>query len=182
MHHELIENPILLEIELFNLDECKKLIKYAEKIGFHHPEMGHTYLRSQMVDSELAKMIWKKVETLLPKVITVNNIEFKLECINDKFRFSKYDEGGSLPIHLDGYVIDRNHFRSMFTLNIFLNDKESGLEEGGNTTFYTNDMEFKTTIEPKAGKCVLFYAKQYHSGDIVTKGYKYLLRTDVMVS
>ena len=181
MHHELIENPLLLEIELFTLEECKKLIKCAEKIGFHHPEMGYTFIRSEIVDSELAKKIWKKVEHLLPKVITVNNIKFNLECINEHFRLLKYDEGGSLPIHLDGYVIDQNHFRSMFSLYIFLNDEESGLE-GGGITFYTNDMEFKTNIEPKSGKCVLFYAKHYHSGDIITKGYKYLLRTDVMVS
>ena len=70
----------------------------------------------------------------------------------------------------------------MFTLNIFLNDSSSGLLEGGSTSFYTNKRKRTQIIAPKAGMGALFYAKQYHSGDKIIEGYKYLLRTDVMVS
>ncbi len=40
----------------------------------------------------------------------------------------------------------------MFTINIFLNDKNSGLTKGGDTTFYKNNMEYNKTIHQNSCK------------------------------
>ncbi len=182
MSKELIENPLLLEVELFTQEECNELIKKANNIGWHRPITGGDYLRATMIDKELADKIWTKVKHLCPESLVINENTFTPVYVNDHFRFSRYQEGGEFRTHLDGINVDSNNNRSMFTINIFLNDKNSGLIKGGGTTFYKNNMEHNKTINPKAGLGALFYAKQYHSGDVVEEGYKYLLRTDVMVS
>jgi len=38
------------------------------------------------------------------------------------------------------------------------------------------------TVKPKTGRASLFDSQQNHCGNKVTSGYKFLLRTDVMVS
>ena len=182
MSNELIENPLLLEVDFFTQEECDELIKKANDIGWYHPNTGGDYLRATIIDTKLAEKIWLKVKELCPESLTINGNTFTPVYVNDHFRFSRYREGGEFQIHLDGNNYDSNNNRSMFTINIFLNDENSGLLKGGSTTFYTNNMEHNKTIYPKAGSGALFYAKQYHSGDVVEEGYKYLLRTDVMVS
>ncbi len=182
MSKELLKNPLLLEVDFFTQEECDELIKKANNIGWHRPTTGGEYFRAIMIDKDLADKIWTKVKHLVPESLTVNKNTFTPVYVNDHFRFSRYEKGGEFRTHVDGCNYDSNNNQSMFTINIFLNDKNSGLLKGGSTTFYTNNMEHNKTIYPKAGKGALFYAKQYHSGDVVEEGYKYLLRTDVMVS
>ena len=68
--------------------------------------------------------------------------------------------------------------RSCLTLNIFLNDDF----EGGETDFLFDDKQtLRFSAKPKAGRAMLFYSQQYHRGNKVTKGEKYLLRTDIMI-
>lgn len=182
MSNELIENPLLLEVDFFTHAECEELIQRANNIGWHRANTGGEYFRAIMIDKQLAEQIWLKVKHLLPETITICDNTFTPVYVNDHFRFSRYEKGGEFTTHLDGYNFDSNNNHSMFTINIFLNDKNSGLIKGGGTTFYKNNMEYNKTIHAKAGTGALFYAKQYHSGDVVEEGYKYLLRTDVMVS
>ena len=64
------------------------------------------------------------------------------------------------------------------TLNIFLNDNF----EGGETEFLYNNKTLRYSAKPKLGRGALFDAQQYHRGNVVMNGNKYLMRTDVMVS
>jgi hypothetical protein len=66
------------------------------------------------------------------------------------------------------------------TLNIFLND----VEEGGGTIFYYdgNCQELMKNVRSKAGRGALFFNHIYNEGELVKKGCKYLIRTDVMAS
>jgi predicted 2-oxoglutarate/Fe(II)-dependent dioxygenase YbiX len=99
--------------------------------------------------------------------------------LNDHFRFSKYHPGQQFGIHRDGINQDATGARSALTLNIFLNDDF----EGGSTDFFhtRNEDDLRFSVKPKPGRGALFFAQQYHCGRQVTKGFKYLLRTDVMV-
>jgi hypothetical protein len=66
--------------------------------------------------------------------------------------------------------------RSCTTLLIYLNDDF----EGGTTTFMSgHDGVAVHSIVPGPGKAVLLRQDTWHSGDLVTSGVKYLLRTDV---
>ncbi|KIM25824.1 hypothetical protein M408DRAFT_204715 [Serendipita vermifera MAFF 305830] len=52
---------------------------------------------------------------------------------------------------------------------------------GGATPFHSMDMKRKLDVDPKAGRVLLFQHKGLlHSGDYVTNGVKYTMRTDLM--
>lgn len=168
---------MLVVDNIFTPDECKALIATANTLPWHHPKTGGNYVRALLIDRALAERLWVKIKPVCPPVNHVNGVQYDCININDHFRFSRYEAGGAFPIHLDGNNVDEFQNRSMFTLNIFLNDDM----EGGGTTFYNNDLTHRLTVAPKCGTGALFYAKQYHRGDVVAQGVKYLLRTDVMV-
>lgn len=185
---------------LFTRKDCKRLINKAHSIqndgtnkAWHRPGTGGKYLRVLMVDPEEADQLWHKVLPYLPKTITVDGITYKPLYLNSYIRFSRYREGGYFPVHCDGKNFDNSEkygisTESAFTLNIFLNDAESEkdpLLKGGETDFFTlsedrREMSLRYSVAPKAGRGALFWADQYHRGNVVDDGLKYLLRTDVM--
>ena len=93
------------------------------------------------------------------------------------FRILKYQEGGQFEIHMDGVNKDENGNISTLTLNIFLNDNF----DGGETDFF-HEKKLRYSVKPETGKAALFEHKQYHCGNKVCNGEKYLLRTDIMTS
>ena len=69
------------------------------------------------------------------------------------------------------------------TMSPFQHGEVFVLDDGGETDFY--EVDRKTlfySVKPKPGRGGLFDSQIYHCGNKVTKGCKYLLRTDVMVS
>ena len=105
--------------------------------------------------------------------------------------------------HCDGtYETPDGEQRSFFTLHLYLNDsaqalgikeptfrflkgkKADGEEEmlrGGATTFHSRDERRRLDVDPKAGRVLIFQQRRlYHSGDDVTAGVKYTMRSDLM--
>lgn len=92
--------------------------------------------------------------------------------------------------------------RSFYTLHLYLNDSaqalgieepepgfqkkdEAGLADemlrGGATTFHSYDERRRLDVDPKAGRVLIFQQKKmFHSGDDVTAGVKYTMRSDLM--
>jgi hypothetical protein len=182
---------------LFTPDECKNLIKIADGVknsgynkAWHPADTGGIYMRVMMIDRQLANSLWDKIKPFLPKDLKFKG--YKLVYLNDHFRFSRYRKGGKFHLHCDGKNYDASRpeesegysTESLFTLNIFLND---GFE-GGETDFFESgkgtDINLRQSVKPKAGRGALFWADQYHQGNVVmptdAAEYKYLLRTDVM--
>ena len=96
---------------------------------------------------------------------------------NSMFRLAKYNNGWQFGMHCDG-VNKTKTSRSYLTLNIFLNNNF----KGGETDFFLDDkLTLRKSVKPGVGKAALFYHKQYHCGNKVIDGEKYLLRTDVMI-
>jgi hypothetical protein len=104
--------------------------------------------------------------------------------------------------HCDGiYETPDGQERSFFTLHLYLNDsaqalgikepmfgflkgKKEGEEEmlrGGATTFHSRDEKRRIDVDPKIGRVLIFQQRRlYHSGDDVTAGIKYTMRSDLM--
>jgi len=66
-------------------------------------------------------------------------------------------------------------------LIIYLNDDY----EGGRTTFYPSvekgvETEGRVSITPRRGTALIFNHDSLHEGEAVTKGMKYILRTEIM--
>lgn len=174
-----MSQPFLFELDnLFTPEECQNLIEKAEnEWTWEHVDRGiAVYERVIMKDKKLADELYGKIKHMLPPMFK----GLRIVGVNDHFRFSKYFPGGSFGIHRDGINVDEDGNRAVMTLNIFLN--EPG--EGGGTIFYydSEGKQLIKNIRPKPGRGGLFYNQIYHEGELVKKGYKYLIRTDVMAS
>jgi len=179
---------------LFSQAECTDLINRANQLqtdakgnkSWHQPGTGGKYSRVIMIDPELTNVIWARIEPYLPKELELNG--YKLLYLNSHFRFSRYRKDGIFPIHCDGKNYDNSRpdltggysAESLLTLNIFLNSEEDYDLVGGGTSFFDEGLRLGLTIKAQAGTAALFWADQYHRGDLVGEGFKYLLRTDVM--
>lgn len=181
---------------LLSSNECTDLIHRANNMkdgngnkSWHQPGTGGKYSRVIMIDRKLSDDLWERIRTHLPESLN----GYKLLYLNDHFRFSRYKKGGLFPVHCDGKNFDNSRpeitgeysSESLLTLNIFLNSEEDDTYQlvGGGTSFYnqtSRGLELRTCVKAKAGTAALFWANQYHCGDKVQSGYKYLLRTDVM--
>lgn len=102
--------------------------------------------------------------------------------LNERLRFLRYDPGEYFAPHMDGrYDRPSDHARagdfSVITFQLYLNDGFSG----GTTRFFhsTKRNEYYDVV-PKAGSVLLFEHRMEHSGELVTEGVKYAMRTDVM--
>lgn len=159
-------------------EQCDKYIKmFDDDSKVEHINDKHRkYHRVQFQDEELASELYEKVNSYIPK-------KTKKICvgINKYIRLSKYEPEQFFGIHKDGINFDKDNRQNMSyaTLNIFLNDDF----EGGETIFYTNDKKNVTLkCVPKTGRGSFFYSQQFHEGAKLIKGYKYLLRTDLMIN
>ena len=163
---------------LLSSEECQRYIdmfenkELVEDINDTHRK----YHRIQFDNEELANKLYMKVKSYLPK-----KIKKIADGMNSHIRLSKYDPSQFFGIHKDGINFDKNNKKRMSyaTLNIFLNDDF----EGGATTFYEKDKKtIKYVCNPKKGSGAFFYSQQFHEGNIIKSGNKFLLRTDLMIN
>jgi len=163
---------------LFTSEECQNLIEKVENdYIWEHVDRGIAkYERVIMKDKKLAGELFEKIKYELPQQFK----GMRIIGLNDHFRFSKYFPGNSFGIHRDSINVDEQGNRAVMTLNIFLND----VEEGGGTIFYYDNsgQQVMKNVRPTAGAGALFFNQIYHEGELVKRGYKYLIRTDVMAS
>jgi hypothetical protein len=161
---------------LLTTEECSAFIERfdgpgaSDSLEFQDRGIAQ-YDRGLFVSQEWADRIYSRIRDVLPSAI------LPFICVNDHFRFSKYHDGGYFGLHQDGLSQNSRGFRTILTVNIFLNSEF----DGGETDFYADD---KTTLRvravPLAGRGAIFDREIYHMGNTVRRGYKYLIRTDVM--
>lgn len=123
-----------------------------------------------MVDRiDWARELWELVRPVAPP--PMNGLA--PSGLNERFRFYRYDPGQRFAGHMDmGYCRPDASEMSLVTLMIYLNDDF----EGGATRFF----EHRLQVTPEAGMGLFFVHEQLHEGSEVTRGRKYVLRTDVM--
>ena len=185
-------------------DECSRLIEAASILGYRPDHPSSLPLPTGidscewLVDDSIHDVIYNRVKHHLP--LSVRGASKCTLCgINKRWRFFRYDQNCVYRPHIDGswpagslsedgksYELDKSGItRSYLTFLIYLND---GFE-GGETKFFYPDETGATSlvargIIPKMGSVLVFpqgnTASLLHEGTAVTKGTKYVVRTDVL--
>lgn len=156
--------------------ECRDLISFAEMRGFTDapvttsrgfvmmPDVRNN-TRVIVDDHARAEGIWSRLSPHIPArpgAVPVG--------INERFRFYRYEPGQCFRWHRDGAFCRNDEEASELTFMIYLN----GNFGGGHTEFDA------TSVAPKAGTALVFAHRLSHQGAPVTRGTKYVLRSDVM--
>jgi 2OG-Fe(II) oxygenase superfamily len=185
--------------------ECRRIRQVADKMGFN-PEASYSLSGTHasqaadgvvwVVHDELCQALFHRVSSLLPSELCNG----KLVNLNCRWRIYRYTAGTVYRPHIDGawtgsgiadglYVNDIYHGKvtSRLTFLIYLNDN---FEQGG-TTFYAPANEagcvVARSVAPIQGSILCFPHGQgvdnvglVHEGSAVTKGTKYVMRSDVL--
>jgi prolyl 4-hydroxylase len=157
--------------------QCSDYIKLSEKIGYEEAfietEKGFKRVegirnndRVLYTNLELAEQLFVTAQPFIPSEIGKS----KVVGLNELFRFYRYTSGQKFKSHQDQSFIRNENEASYYTFMLYLNDDF----EGGATVFEN------CVIEPKQGSLLIFLHQLTHEGSEITKGVKYVLRTDVM--
>lgn len=165
--------------------ECKRLIRYTERLGYEPLEGYDPRYRSNtrvIVHShEVADIIFDRVKAMVPAEISKRlRGKWSLKECNGRWRFCRYTPGQHFSGHYDGSFEESPHCRSFITLNLYLN----GGFEGGHTRFLNRQTkEVIDQVTPEPGLALVFDHDIWHDGEALGKGgsgVKYLMRTDIM--
>ena len=136
-----------------------------------------------MITDDIAQAhhLWQRLEKVFPSIY---RNRYEAVGLNERFRFYRYGPGQVFKWHRDGaYALD-NGDESLFTFMIYLNEEC----EGGETMFRGLPLGYigneqapqEIAVKPKTGTALLFAHLLDHTGALVTKGVKYVVRSDVM--
>jgi len=157
--------------------ECEDFMVLSENIGYELAKVNtaggarvmtgiRNNNRAFYTSEELAESLWQKVQPFVPQQLGNS----QAIGLNELFRFYRYQRGHQFKGHFDQSYVRNEREMSYYTFMIYLNDRF----EGGDTTFRG------LRIRPRQGMALIFLHNLYHEGSEVTKGVKYVLRTDVM--
>ncbi|KAL0341089.1 UNVERIFIED_CONTAM: hypothetical protein Sradi_4625700 [Sesamum radiatum] len=184
--------------------ESKAFVNAAESIGFVHqgslgPAKGEAYRDNDRISVDnpgLAEAIW---EAGLNKFFSDFKIRGKVAVgLNPNIRFYRYTAGQRFGRHIDESIDLGDGRRTHYTLLIYLsgapgktkakpkndNSSQDSSEPlvGGETVFYGPRNALVAEVPPTEGMALLHIhgAKcMLHEARIVSKGIKYVLRSDV---
>jgi len=166
--------------------ECECLVKAAEQHGFGYTGYNKKYrgnLRLLAIDDSLSSKIWERMAPLLPESVELHGSDWLPNSLNDHWRLAKYHPGDRFEKHCDRGFTKSSDLRSMFTVNIYMNDVAQ--EDGGATRFYVDENGPPAlNIQPSTGLALIFRqppgTHYVHDGEELRGfGVKYLFRSDV---
>lgn len=178
---------ILRSVSHFLLpEECRAFVIYGESKGFEQTrqvatqEYAHRNQGRLSMDLEgLAEAIFQRSFPFLPAEI---DNERPVGC-SSNIRLYRYEAGDSFGRH-----VDQSDGASKLTALIYLNMDEMELQ-GGETIFYDamDESQVFASFSPATmGGCLVLHGHGArcltHEAALVTKGTKYVLRTDVLYS
>jgi hypothetical protein len=136
-----------------------------------------------IVDSvDLARHLFHILRPHLPPVFYAGTrAEIRVHELNERMRVLCYSPGDKFHPHCDGcYYRPETHpsagSKSVVTVQLYLNDLPE--ENGGATTFIGRDR--RVPCQPTAGSALIFTQNLYHEGSELTRGFKYVIRTEAM--
>ena len=173
---------------IFSLAECNAMIEQAEQTGFAPATVSiaggaqampgvRNNDRIKLTDPKLAATLWQRLEPLIPAQLE----GWQALRLNEQFAVYRYDSGQRFKRHQDGVVTTQAGEESRFTVLIYLNNDC----DGGETIFSDVDRTgsqirfIETSVKPQPGMVLVFQHELWHEGASVTRGRKYVLRTDV---
>lgn len=176
-------HDIALTREALSPAECAALVASAESVGFGDapvttalgfvmmPELRNN-TRVMLDLPLLAAALWTRLAPVLPARLGAEG-RWRAVGLNERFRFYRYEPGQRFAWHRDGAYHRDLAEGSRLTLMLYLNDDC----EGGETQF---DLDPALSVRPETGAALAFAHEVRHQGAAVTRGVKYVLRTDVM--
>ncbi|KAL3799554.1 hypothetical protein HJC23_008681 [Cyclotella cryptica] len=184
-------------------EECSEIIEIAENSGFQpaaiydaSTKVVHRNCTRHFIDDHAIAENWferilhalsdtpyeQKVKSC-PWIGTRQNADpVHAVSLNERLRVIKYTEGQFFTKHQDASFTrgrdagDRAGEKSLMSVHIYLNEKF----KGGVTRFHGGGRWFD--IHSKTGSVLLFEPSIMHEAVKVTKGAKYLVRSDIMYS
>ncbi len=177
--YEWITDDIFTLSGFLSAVECEEYVRFSEARGFGDAPVSTSFGQVMMKDVRnnsrvmvddpvLAQLVWDRAAPYVPGMLA----RHRAIGVNERFRFYRYDVGQTFRWHRDGYFERPNRERSRLTLMIYLNDDF----EGGHTRFED------AIICPAAGMALFFAHHLLHEGAVITRGRKYVMRTDVTYS
>jgi len=169
--------------------ESQSLVERAELRGFRQATLalagGGAVSRPDIRDNEtvmfddaaVATRIWELVRSHLPSCTPDGRRALGLDA---RLRLYRYTEGQSFSKHQDGATV-RDGAQSLWTLLLYLNEDF----EGGATrlcVFDDREVSRSLDVQPATGACFVFDHGILHSSTPITRGVKYVCRSDVMFS
>lgn len=178
MRREVLREPTIFVLhDFFSADECARHIARAEQLGFEAATLGDAVFkqvrdnaRAIVDDAVLADALSVRARPYLVQ----EWFRWRLSGFNPRWRYYRYDVGQRFALHGDGAHRQSDREQSQFTFLIYLN----GECEGGSTNFHLGKDRLR--VQPAQGLALVFLHDHLHEGAEVTKGRKYVLRTDVM--
>ncbi|EHK21612.1 uncharacterized protein TRIVIDRAFT_52863 [Trichoderma virens Gv29-8] len=204
-HHKHPNVPNLsLATNVLSPDECKAIIAVGERVGFLPDtpirEGGDTSVLAHnfywVIDTAFHDTLWSRISPFVPASVNGR----LARGLNRRFRVYRYVPGAEYRCHIDGawppsgiraddtYVYDDSPVTkkqsSLFTFLLYLNDEF----EGGETTFFIPAPLEGTLnayrVRPVMGGVAIFPHGEtrgalLHEGSSVTKGAKYIIRSDI---
>lgn len=187
--------------------ETQRLIDISESLGYDEDspvslphEVRHNENFNWVVSEAVDTVIWERSQALINEVWQGQ----EAKGINARFRFYKYKKGDFFKFHRDGawpgsrVVGDKlvhnayNSLYSQYTFLILLSDDF----EGGATQFmvsksdpnqpapHEDDMNLVNIRTPRGGVLCFPHGTHplhcLHSSEEITKGTKYIIRTDIL--
>jgi prolyl 4-hydroxylase len=174
-----ITDDIFTVAGFLSATECEEYVRSSEARGFGDAPISTGFgqvlrkdvrnnSRVTVDDPSLAQRIWDRAAPFVPTQLA----GYRAIGVNERFRFYRYELGQTFKWHRDGYFERPNGERSRLTLMVYLNE---GFD-GGHTRFEN------AIICPATGTALFFVHHLLHEGAIITRGRKYVMRTDVMYS
>ncbi|KAN0028962.1 hypothetical protein ACTFIV_010830 [Dictyostelium citrinum] len=177
-------------------EECLHFIEESERKGYvsiekEFPTRYRNNLRYLGKSDKLSDILWERLEPIFresdlegvrPYGFDQKGVWIPIG-IDNCFTFSKYLPGSRFKAHYDAVFADNPDRRSIYTIQIYLND---GFK-GGNTNFFTSENPLlldkhvlEDTVVPETGSAIIFNHDTLHDGGEVLDGIKYILRVDMM--
>jgi len=196
----------LTDAECERLNAAAERVGYGKT---SYPQEYRGNRRLITTDPSLAERLWERLRPHVPEYLEgkplpddndhqPSSSTWRACGLNECFRLAKYHPGHRFASHCDANFVRHDDNMSFYTVNIYLNTVEKG--GGGATRFYTEKASRRGSrlslarplgpedcdlaIQPEAGLAVVFLqppqAQLLHDGEELVKGFKYLLRTDIM--
>jgi len=174
----------------FSSSFCKKIIEEKKQTfqsaQTHYPTSYRNNDR-QILDSEyLSSTLYEVIQQYIPEKIKTQGVGkdeagiWKLRRLNSRIRICRYLSGQYFSKHLDGIHYESKTVQSKLTFMVYLNGHEEF--KGGRTLFFysKNDDTLMETFLPEQGDLIIFDHNIWHSGEVVSEGEKYILRSDIL--
>ena len=183
--------------DFLSREECRAFIAKAEARGFtgagtDYPPSYRNNERLVVDDPALAAAMTLRLREHLEPTLASDDHHgrgsWTLDGVNERFRFCRYRASQAFHIHQDGVHHRGGDVQSRLTFMIYLTDGDEF--DGGDTLFFAGGPATTppgeahppvvARVRPRAGSLIVFDHGIWHAGDVVTRGTKHIMRSDVM--